>query len=72
MLWEHLSIKVRLDDATLFHETRDSVPMGHCSTLFQGVSSVARTGSTPPVALKMSSREGVGAMLHEAKLHRVD
>ena len=67
MLWEHLSIKVRLDDATLFHETRDSVP-----TLFQGVSSVARTGSTPPVALKMSSREGWGAMLHEAKLHRVD
>ena len=33
---------------------------------------IARAGSTAPVALKMSSREGLGAMLHEAKLHRLD
>ena len=33
---------------------------------------VAGAESTPPVALKMSSREGLGAMLHGAELHRVD
>ena len=70
------TLKVHPDDATLLHETRDSVPMEHWSTLSQVLQvfrwRIARAGSTPPVALKMSSREGLGAILHEAKLHRVE
>ena len=34
-------VKVSPHDATLLHETRDSVSMEHCSTLFQGVASVS-------------------------------
>ena len=42
-----------------------------CCNCFQQCR-IATTGSTPPVALKMSLREGVGAMLHKAKLHGQD
>ena len=35
------SVKVRSHDATLLHETMDSVSMEHCSTLFQAVASVS-------------------------------
>ena len=60
-------ITVRSHDATLPHETGDTISIEHCFALFQGVATqqcrIARAGSTPPVALKMSSREGLGAML---------
>ena len=53
------------------HKTRD---ISVCCKGFQQcrVARNARAGSTPPVALKMSSREGLGAMPHGAKLHRLD
>ena len=41
LLREQVYLKVHPDDAILLHETRDSVPMEHCSTLFQGVTSVS-------------------------------
>ena len=76
-------VKVGPDDATLLHETiRDSVSMEHvllhavsgCCKCFQQcrIALIARTGSTLSVALKISSREGLGAMLHVEKLHRLD
>ena len=35
------SLKVGPDDVTLLLGTRDSVPMEHCSTLYQGVASAS-------------------------------
>ena len=35
-------LKVRPDDATLLHETKESASMEHCYTLFEGVESVSK------------------------------
>ena len=39
----YVLLKVGPDDATLLLGTRDSVPMEHCSTLFQGVASASNS-----------------------------
>ena len=38
---ESKTVEVRPHDATLLHETWDSVSMEYCSTLFQGVASIS-------------------------------
>ena len=66
-------LKVRLDDTTLLHETRGSVPMEHCPTLLQVFPTMSDCDSWEHTAsCSQDVVEGLGAMLHGAKLHSVD